>query len=147
MTQISESLYNKIADYYSAIQVALSGVSTNAANAVYAIVDVDTLDYPNASIANDADALEIELALLQTFNSAYIGSQNIANSTASLIDAVVAINYFVIKNSTFDGTAAEKLTDWINTVMGASWTEGNCSVGWRDICLDAGYTTASWVTA
>ena len=146
MAQISQTLYNTIAQNYAAIDDALSGVTASARDALDAIVDVDTLDYPEAGSNASADAaLEIELALLQVFNNAYVASANIANSNASLLDAVSAVNDFVITNKA-TGTAAAKMLAWINTDMSATWTDSYCPDGWANVCRDAGYSVVGWST-
>ncbi len=147
MAQISQNLYRDIADAYATIDVALSGISTNARTALDAIVDVATTTYPLNPSAIDADAaLEIELALLQTFNAAYVGAQSIGNSNAALVNAVTAVNDFVITNSGEAGTATVKLTNWVNAEMDGYWTGSACPEGWANISADAGYTTTDWVT-
>jgi len=146
MAQISETLYNTIADAYASIYNSLDGVSTEAQTALYAIVNVDTADYPNVSQADPAAALEIELALLQPFNTAYSGSVNIQNSTSSLHNAIIAINNYVINNTSGTDTAVVKLQTWINTSMLGSWTATNCPAGWASICESAGYDVSGWDT-
>ena len=148
MAQIGKALYNTIAQEYAAIQVALSAVQQNARDALNAIVDVDSLDYPgdpSAFVSADA-ALEIELALLQVFNNAYVSAGSIATSTAGLLDAVKAVNDFVITNSQGTSTATVKLTSWINSDMRGYWTGSYCPQGWADFCDDAGYTITDWDT-
>jgi len=154
MAQITTTLYNTIAQSYAAIDVALSGISLNARAALDAIVNVDTLDYPNPSNASADAALEIELALLQVFNNAYIGSQNIERSNSSLLDAVTAVNDFVITNTAGTATATAKLLAWINGVGGdegvsmqtEDWSASYCPDGWANISEDAGYTVTGWNT-
>jgi len=146
MAQIQSALYNTIAQAYALIDDALSGISTNARAALDAIVNVDDL-YPVASAPDPDAALEIELALLATFNGAYVASQNIENSNSSLLDAVVAVNDFVIKeqlNTTNGTTAKLKLDYFINTQMADWWDTGFVPSGWKDICTDAGYNTTDW---
>lgn len=145
MAQISRNLYNDIIDAYAAIDVSLSTVQANARVALDAIVDVDTATYPDPSADADA-ALEIELALLATFNSAYVASASIANSTASLLDAVTAVNDFVITNTTGTDTATAKLLLWIDTTMLGYYTGTNCPAGWEGMSSDAGYDTSGWTT-
>lgn len=145
MAQINKALYNDIIDAYAAIDVALSGIQSNARIALDAIVDITTTNYPDPSVDSDA-ALEIELALLQIFNSAYIASANITNSTASLLDAVITVNDFVITNSDGTATATAKLLVWINTAMLTFYTGTNCPEGWANMSTDAGYDTTNWVT-
>ncbi len=146
MAQIDQPLYNTIAQAYALIDVALSGVQSNARTALDAIVDIDTLDYPTGS-APDADAaLEIELALLTAFNSSYIAAGNISNSNTSLLGAVRAVNDFVIKESAGTDTATVKLDTWINSKMSGYWDGTSCPEGWANISSDAGYVTTDWVT-
>ena len=144
MAQIDKTLYKTIADAYALIDDALSGVSANARTAVDAIVDVTTTGYPDPSAHPDS-ALEIELALLQDFNAAYVTAQNLAASTTSLLDAVRTINNFVITESSGTGTAATKLNTWINDEMNPEWTNHTVPTGWKNLCTDAGYTTTTWV--
>jgi hypothetical protein len=148
MAQISETLYKDIADSYAAIQLALSGVQNNARAALNAIVDIDTLTYPPENPSDpDADAaLEVELSLLQTFNAAYVAAGNVATSTASLLDAVSAVNDFVITNTSGTNTATEKLKAWINTSMAGYWTSSYCPDGWASFSQDAGYNILGWNT-
>lgn len=145
MAQISETLYKQIADAYASIEVSLSGISSNAETALHAIVDVDTLDYPT-SCDPDADAaLEIELALLQIFNLAYVSSSNIQNSTSSLLNAVIAVNNYVITNTSGSDTSTIKLKTWVLTTMASYWDGGVCPIGWRNISEDAGYDVTGWI--
>jgi len=148
MAQIGKTLYNTIAQEYASIQVSLSTVQTDARDALNAIVDVDTLDYPgDPSALIDADAaLEIELALLQTFNIAYVSAGSIASSTAGLLDAVIAVNDHVIDNTSGTTTSTAKLQNWINVEMSGYWTAVSCPAGWASFSSDAGYTTTGWVT-
>jgi len=148
MAQIGKTLYNTIAQEYASIQVSLSTVQTDARDALNAIVDVDTLDYPgDPSALIDADAaLEIELALLQTFNIAYVSAGSLASSTSGLLDAVRAVNDHVITNISGTTTATAKLTKWINSSMDGYWTGASCPAGWEQFSSDAGYTTTDWVT-
>lgn len=143
MAQIDPDLYKSIADAYALIDVALAGISTNARTAVDAIIDITTGNYPDPSADSDK-ALEIELALLQDFNSAYVASQNLANSTGSLLDAIRTINNYVINNSgTGAGaTAAAKLDTWINEGMTPTWA--SVPTGWKNLCEDAGYDVTNW---
>lgn len=139
MAQITEELYRIIADAYSSIDDSLTTVSSNARTAVDAIVDVTT-NYGDPS--RDADAaLEIELALLTPFNTAYIGSQNIENSVGSLLDAIKAVNNHVINNSPGTDTTKVKLDNWVNAV---SWTGGTVPSGWSNLCTIAGYDVTDW---
>ncbi|MEQ9716111.1 MAG: hypothetical protein ABGF52_11340 [Candidatus Asgardarchaeum sp.] len=143
MAQIDPDLYKTIADAYAAIDNSLSGVSTQARVAVDAIVDISTTGYPDPSANPDA-ALELELALLTPFNTAFVGSSNLANSTGSILDAVRAINNHVINNSDQTGTATVKLNYWINTHMNTTWDGNVVPTGWKNLCADAGYATATW---
>ncbi len=145
MAQITGTLYNIIADAYSAIDVSLSGIQTQARVALDAIVDVDTLDYPDPSNADADAALEIELALLQTFNNAYVVAGNIVGSNSGLLQAVNAVNDFVITNTAGTDTATDKMLTWIND-SGINWTQSACPDGWANISADAGYTVTGWIT-
>jgi len=151
MAQISGTLYNQIADAYAAIDTALSGIATNARTALDAIVDVGSTTYPDPSTTLvDADAaLEIELALLQVFNTAYVVAGNIENSNSGLLDAVSAVNDFVVANQTYSGvatsTAKVKLDYFVNTQMQNYWTTPTViPAGWTNMCTDAGYDTTDW---
>ena len=149
MAQIDRDLYRTIADAYAAIDVALSGVATNARTALDAIVDVDTTTYPDAtpSVADADAALEIELALLTPYNTAYISAQSISVSVNSLLDAVRAVNNHVVSNVSGTATAKLKLDSWINGDMAAHWGDpGACPAGWANLSTDAGYDTDDWVT-
>ena len=136
--QIETSLYQTLADAYAAIDVSLSSVSTDARTALDAILNVTT-SYGDPSGNADA-ALEIELALLGTFNTSYVSSTNIVNSVGYLLDAVRALNNHVINNTSGSATAKSKLDTWINTTMGWSSVPG----GWKNLCTDAGYNTTDW---
>ena len=138
MAQIETSLYQAIANAYSAIDDNLATIAADARVALDAIVDVNTND---GDPSGDADAaLEIELALLGPFNSAYIGTQNIAGSTSTILAAVRVLNNFVIQETAGTDTATVKLNTWINTTC----TWANVPVGWKNLCTDAGYTTTTW---
>ena len=147
MAQIDRDLYRSIADAYASIDVSLSGVSTDARTALDAVVDVDTTTYPDAtpSVADADAALEIELALLAPFNSAYIQAQSISLNIANLLDAVRSVNNHVISNGP-GSTAKLKLDQWINGDMAGHWTGGACPSGWANISTDAGYDTTDWTT-
>jgi hypothetical protein len=123
-------------------------VQADARDALNAIVDVDTLDYPgDPSAFIDADAaLEIELNLLAVFNQAYISSGSIATSTAGLLDAIIAVNDHVISNTSGSSTATDKLEKWINKEMRGYWTGKACPQGWADFSADANYITTGWTT-
>ncbi len=148
MAQIDRDLYRNVADAYASIDTNLATVATDSRTALDAIVDVDTTTYPDAtpSVADADAALEIELALLGPFNSAYIQSLSIATNISNLLDAVRAINNHVIAN----GSGADnqtKLDNWINGDMAAHWGDGGaCPQGWADISEDAGYDITNWVT-
>jgi hypothetical protein len=138
MAQIETSLYQTIADNYSSLQDSLSLVQGYAQTALYSIVDITT-SYGDPS-GDAAAALEIELALLNPYNAAYIQSGNLTGSISIILDAVRAINNFVIANSSTSGTAAVKLNTWINTTM--PWA--NVPSGWKDLCDYAGYDVSTW---
>jgi len=139
MAQITEALYKTIADAYASIDDSLVSVSTDARNALDAIVDVN-LNYGDPS--QDADAaLAIELALLTPFNTAFVTATNISVSVAGLLDAVRAINNYVVNNTDGTDTAKVKLDTWINSV---SWDGGTVPGGWSNLSTDAGYNTTDW---
>jgi hypothetical protein len=139
MAQITTDLYKTIADAYALIDDSLSSVATNSRTALNAVVDVN-LSYGDPS--QDADAaLEIELALLTPFNIAYISAQNISNSVSSLLDAVKAINNFVVNQTDGTDTAKVKLDTFVNSV---SWDGGTVPSGWENLSTSAGYNTTDW---
>lgn len=147
MAQISGSLYDSIAQAYAAIKDNLDAIEGGAYTALVNIIDVDTTTYPDPSNADAAAAIEIELALSRVFNSAYVGSKNVATSTSFFSNAIIALHNFVIINSSFTGTADEKLDNWINVEMAPYWTTestGACPSGWKAFCLAAGYNTTNW---
>jgi hypothetical protein len=149
MAQIDTDLYRSLADAYALIDVSLSSVSTDARTALDAVVDVDTVTYPDDTPSTaDADAaLEITLALLSPFNAAYIQAQSISLNIANLLDAVRAVNNHVVTNQAVGSTSKLKLDNWINVDMAVHWGDGGaCPQGWADISADAGYTTTDWVT-
>jgi len=148
MAQIDRDLYRSIADAYAAIDVSLAGVSTDARTALDAIVDVSTTTYPDAtpSVADADAALEIELALLNPFNTAYIQAQSISVNVGGILDAVRSVNNHVVSNGV-GATSTAKLDNWINGDMAAHWGAGGaCPQGWANLCDDAGYDITNWVT-
>ena len=140
--QIETTLYKDIAENYANIDANLTGIATYARTALEAILDVTTSTYPDPSADSDA-ALEIEIALLDTFNAAYVASQNISVSTGALLDAVRAVNNHVINNYGGTGTATAKLAAWVNSNMTSTWTAG-IPGGWKSLSEDAGYTVTTW---
>lgn len=149
MAQIDTDLYRTIAIAYAAIDVSLSGVATDARTALDAIVDVDTTTYPDAtpSIADADAALEIELALLTSFNTAYNSSLNISVSVSSLLGAIRAVNNHVVTQTSGTATAQAKLDTWINNDMAVHWGDGGaCPLGWSNLSADAGYNVDNWTT-
>ena len=144
MAQIDTDLYKAIADAYATINTSLATVSADARTALNAIVDVDTTTYPDPSANADA-ALEIELALLNPFNAAYVSAQTIETNVGAIIDAVRAVNNFVINNISGTDTATAKMDGWINGSMTPTWAA--CPIGWANLCDSAGYDTTNWSTA
>ena len=142
MAQIDTNLYTTIAYEYASIWSALLTLDDGALNSVNAIVDVTTTAYPTDGTASAAAAREIELALLSVFNGAYNNMVNMSNSTSALLEAVRAVNDHVINNSSFDGTATEKLTDFVNTDV--AWYDQMVPMGWCELSSDAGYTVTLW---
>jgi hypothetical protein len=147
MAQIDQDLYRDISDAYAAIDAELAGVEGNARVALDAIVDVDTATYPvDVPSQPDADAaLEIELALLTPFNSAYIQSRDIATNISNLLAAVKAANNHVIANGT-GATSQIKLDNFIIYDMNGRWTGDFCPQGWANMCQDAGFNIDNWPT-
>ena len=145
MAQIETGLYKVIADAYATINTNLVEVATDSRTALDAIVDVDTATYPDPSANADA-ALEIELALLVPFNTAYVSAVTIETNIGSILDAVRAVNNFVITQTSGTATSKAKLDDWINNQMNSTWTT-ECPTGWATISEQAGYDTTDWTTA
>jgi len=143
MAQIDTDLYKAIADAYASIDTSLSTVKADSRTALNAIVDVDTSTYPDPSANADA-ALEIELALLNPFNAAYVSATTIETNVGAILDAVRAVNNFVITNTSGSATATAKMDDWINNKMTPTWAA--CPSGWANLCESAGYDTTNWST-
>jgi hypothetical protein len=142
MAQIQSTLYRDIAEAYATVWTYLDGVQDQARIAVDAIVDVETAGYtPYGGSVGDADAaLAIELALLQKYNAAYLGS---TTNVSQYMDSVRAINNHVIANSDQTGTSNTKLAYWVNNDV--SWTAGGCVPhGWMQMSLSAGYNIDGW---
>ncbi len=139
MTQITTALYQQLAEDYSDVYDQLQLVSASAVLAVNHIVDVTSGGYG----AGAAAAVEIELALLQPFNTAQVGLAASTTTSATLLAAVRALNGHVINNTTGSTTAKAKLDTWVNTTMGTLWHSGVPN-GWQEISQDAGYNTDDW---
>jgi len=139
MTQITTALYQTLAEAYADVYDTLQLVDTGALTALNALVDVTTTGYSPGATA----AVEIELALIEPLNLAYVSAQNIVNSSNLLTDAVRAINNHVITNTSGTSTATSKLATWINTNMIVLWSDGSPS-GWALFSSLAGYDTATW---
>jgi hypothetical protein len=156
MAQIDPILYNTIAQSYASISDSLDTVEVDARTSVDSIVDVTTFDYPTVvpSAADAEAALEIELAVLSPFNSAYVQAQSISTNISEILDAVRTINDFVIAQSSFDGTGKEKLDNWINVEMFNYWSYGDegqfflygTPSGWANLSESAGYNIDDWNT-
>jgi hypothetical protein len=168
MAQIAKATYYNIANDYAAIWSYLDGVAAQAQAGLYEVLDVTTGTYQPTAASGAAGAvsataaLEIELALLNTYNSAYNAVKNIASSSSSLMDAVRAINNHVINNypSSTDApngyggvratTPDTKLADFVRFVAfaGATSHDHYCiPEGWYELCVQAGYDcdVAGWV--
>ena len=160
MAQIAKATYYNIANDYAAIWSYLDGVAGQAQEALYVVLDITTGTYQPTAVSGAAGpvsataALEAELTLLTTFNSAYTAVQNIASSSSSLLDAVRILNNYVINNypSSTDApngygavratTPDTKLSDFVRNVafMGAVPGEHYCvPEGWYELCTEAGY--------
>ena len=144
MAQIDTDLYKQIADAYATLSTSLSTVASDARTALDAIVDVDTATYPDPSANADA-ALEIELALLSPFNASYLSAVTIESNMPSLLNAVRAVNNFVINQTGGTATSKLKLDNWINSSMNSTWTT-ECPAGWATLSESAGYDTTDWTT-
>lgn len=148
MAQVNETTYLAIADYYANIDTFLSNVAAEALGAVHTIVNVTTTGYTPADTTGDstydaAAALELELALLDVFNAAYVAVSNVSSNTGSLLEAVRAINNIVIKNYSLhpggsETTADGKLAAYINQLT------SQVPSGWQNLSEDAGYTVTAW---
>ena len=168
MAQIAKTTYYNIANDYAAIWSYLDGVAAQAQAGLYEVLDVTTGTYQPTAASGAASpvsataALEIEIALLNTFNSAYSSVQNISSASGSLLDAVRAINNFVINNypsatdapNGYGGTRAStpdtKLADFVKYVafVGTTPSENLCvPEGWYELSTEAGYDcdVAGWV--
>jgi len=146
MAQIELALYNTIAQSYANIWTYINSTDTEARVSVDAIVDVTTGTYtPNGGGGGDAAdaALEIELAILDVFNAAYVASGGA--STTTYLDPVRAINNHVINNySGLETTADAKLAEFVVTTMLGTWTDSCIPLGWEQLSEDAGYDTDDW---
>ena len=140
MAQIITSLYKSYADAFALCDDYLNLAASSIEDALHDVVNVTTTGY---SAGQDA-AVEIELTLLGPTNQANNSASDISTNTNGLLDAIRAINNFVIANSTTSGTAKAKLDAWINTSMDAVWTDSCCPVGWANLSSDAGYDTTDW---
>lgn len=143
-----ENLYVEIAGYYAEMYVNLDKVEGEALNAVNAVVDIQVGDF-------NGNGRQLELILLNKFNQAYLASKNIKSSTVTVLDAVRAINNYVIVNhdespSPLSGTGyAEsasdaRLRDFINNVAYEGSPE--CPDGWAQLSAEAGYVVDEWDT-
>ena len=146
-SKITPALYASIAEAYALIEEALSSVEAQALQGINAIVDVAT-SYDDSADIPAGTALEIELALLGTFNNAYLSSQGVAGSTTSYLAAVRAINNLVIAGSDLSTTSTDvqKLDDFIITESLATFTNGCIPEGWSNLCESAGYNVDGWAS-
>ena len=141
MAQISTTLYKNLAESFHNSRVQMLGADDYLQDAVDYVVDVTT------AIAGGVD---IELALLGPVNSASATTTDIINSTSNLMDAVRAINDYVITNTSTANAAAatalgyDKLTYWVNVTMKNTWVGYCVPAQWIALSTDAGYDTAAW---
>jgi len=63
----------------------------------------------------------------------------------SLLNAVRAVNNFVINQTGGTATSKLKLDNWINSSMNSTWTT-ECPAGWATLSESAGYDTTDWAT-
>lgn len=139
MTQITTTLYQRIAEDYAVVWDTLQLIDDSATLAINHIVDVTTTGYGPGAAA----ALEIELLLLAPFNAAVEGMTDLSASTGPLLDAVRTINGHVITNTTGTDSAKVKLDTWVNTTM-TPWFDNGAPNGWQELSQLAGYDTSDW---
>ena len=141
MTQITTGLYQTLGEAYADMYDTLQMVDDGALTALNALVDVTTTGYSPGATA----AVEIELALLEPLNLAYVSAIDVANSNALFLDAIRAINNHVISNVSGTSSATAKLTNWINSDMGVNnrWPNGAPN-GWAQFSSLAGYDISGW---
>lgn len=152
-----ETLYMSIANDYADIYNSLDEVAGKALAAVNEIVDLQST---SLDLSGDPQGRQVELLLLGKFNQAYTASTTIKSSTVTILDAVRAINNYVISNygdavglpeSAIDGDVTytesisdNKLKEFINSV---NVFNGECPIGWKELSTEAGYVTYFWDTA
>lgn len=136
-TKMTGAVYKTVADAYSQIEIALTGIEAYAKDGVDAIVEINA-----STLLGEDEALAAELALLTVFNAAYLSSQSTAASTANFLAAVRAINNLVIAGADTGATNQAKLDDFIMNEV--SWDGGCVPLGWANLCEDAGYTIDNW---
>ena len=138
-----DALYKEIAGYYANMYDSLDSVEAEALSAVNSIVNTQASDF-------QGQGRQIEILFLNRFNQAYTASRNIKSSTVTILDAVRAINNYVI--SAVDAVSVEgeesvsdaKLRNFINVTI--TWDEGACPLGWAKLSEEAGYLISSWDT-
>lgn len=124
-----DSLYQDIAYDIDQAREKMRESSTHISDARDEVVDVTT--------SSNTDAVNIELALLDVINNAYISYSDMTDSTSNLVGIVRALNNYVINN--YDGT----LTAYVNSL---GWTNsgGEVPYDWAMLSEQAGYDISEW---
>ncbi|MCD6435532.1 MAG: hypothetical protein J7L15_04020 [Clostridiales bacterium] len=146
MAQISKELYADYAYQFHLSQEAMDGADIYLANALNEVV--------NLTSSVDG-AVEIELALLQPTQTAYASLQNSIASISSTLDAVRALNNYVINNYVgSEVTATAKLTEFVDvivwtddvdeTISGSKPSDDLVPCFWKNLCDSAGYDPELW---
>jgi hypothetical protein len=131
MAQLPTTLYRDFAEAFDASRRDVVGADLDIQTALDAVVDITT---------STASAVDIELALLSPTNAAKNATTTTVNSTTSLLNAVRAINDYVITNTT--SIAADPLADFVNNDV--TWTRDLVPFHWFNLSTDAGYDTSTW---
>ena len=141
MAQIETDFYMNYAYQFHLSQEAMDGADGYLLTALTNVVNVIASDYSGDATA----AVEVELALLQPTKTAYSSLQNSINSISSTLDAVRAINGYVISNATGTGSATTKLDDFINSLTWNAITgQDQVPYFWWTLCVSAGYDVDGW---
>ncbi|KKL69360.1 hypothetical protein LCGC14_2115730 [marine sediment metagenome] len=141
MAQIPTATYKAIADAYHSLRSGLVGAPQFAEDALDAVVDLTT---------GTEGATEVELALLIPLNSGKKFVETMSNSTSGLVQAVRAVNNYVINNS--EATTAQiskygdKLSVFVMVTMENVWDNGCVPWYWEELSEIAGYYTGGWPT-
>lgn len=140
--KISGSLYKEVAEAYSLIYDALSSLEENGKSATNNVIDITTNLYDGTTGENGSARL-VELALLKTFNNAYLSSKNVVSSLTNYLLPIRKLNNLVINGATYGSDNKSKLDYFINNEV--IWDNGYVPNGWVALCDTAGYDTSSWI--